>query len=427
MRRRITSAIVGVTACVLLLLGIPLAIAAHASILDSEVVKLHSDAASTLPEVAVPFDLRALARVAEEPDSPPPFAIYDADGRLRFGEGPVAGDRAVIGALAGITTSTTDGAIVVGTPITDSTEHIVGVLRMSASMATVDRRSRTAWGVMVGVALLALALGWLIGRRLARSMAAPLSELAAAAGRLADGGVVQLAQASGIAEIDTLAGALTTSSQRTSDALARERQFSADVSHQLRTPVTGLRLRLEAARADADPAVIDQALDDLGRLQTTIDHLVTYARDSVPVSTTSCLDLAIDRAAERWHHRVRAAGRLLLVATDEPGEVIASSASIDQVLDVLVDNALHHGRGVIELRVRRIAGGHALDVADEGEGIPPGQSEEIFRRGHGVGTGIGLALARSMIDAEGGRLLLSNLAPTTFSVILLRPPLSSGG
>ena len=97
----------------------------------------------------------------------------------------------------------------------------------------------------------------------------------------------------------------------------------------------------------------------------------------------------------------------------------ASATSIEQILDVLIDNALNHGCGTISVVSRRIGGGAAVDVADEGSSVDAGTDEELFRRGHGSDNGIGLALARSIADAEGGRLVVASRQPTTFSLVLL--------
>jgi signal transduction histidine kinase len=236
---------------------------------------------------------------------------------------------------------------------------------------------------------------------------------------------------SGIAEIDTLASALADSVQRVNDALARERRFSADVSHQLRTPLTGLRLRLEAAQEaqeaeEAEEArvadgsmTLDGALEDLRRIDQIVEHLLAFARDEMPPMSTVRLDVAAHEAVSRWTDRAESHGRRISVAAAEPVTAEGSSRSVAQILDVLIDNALQHGRGDIIVSERRLAGAAALDVVDGGTDLVATTSERIFRRGEGAGTGIGLALARSLAESDGGRLVLSHQNPTSFSLILL--------
>lgn len=422
MKRRITVAIVGVSALILVALGIPLAVAVHRSILDSEVVELQARAARTLAEIRVPIDVAQLKAVRGEGDAPPPFSVYDRSGTLLFGDGPRTADEVVVRALAGDQASTTSGQIVVATPINDDTrEFIVGALRLNESLSGSEHRSRLAWMVMAVTALAALGGGWLIATRVARRLSRPLTDLASAAARIGAAGMVTHIEPSGISEIDTLASALSDSATRVSEALARERRFSGDVSHQLRTPLTSLRLRLEAGRDEDPTGAIEGALDDLARVEQTVGHLLAFARDSMPATATVRLDESVRQAAARWAHRAVGHGRSLTVRTPDPVTAMGSATSVDQILDVLIDNALHHGRGAITVTERGITGGGAIEVADEGADIAPGDTERIFERGHGDHHGIGLALARSMAEAEGGRLVLASHQPTTFSLILLQP------
>ena len=414
-------AIMGVAAFILVVLGVPLALVVHQSILDNEVVRLQATAARTLVQIDVPLDRAEIRRLSTKGEVSPPYAVYDQLGRLLFGNGPSIPDASVLQALTGETTSKTAGEIVVATPIIDrGGEGVVGVLRLRKSLVAADHRALVAWTLMVGVGFAALGLAWIIARRLAHALSRPVVELASAAARLGDGGTFEATAQRGIAEIDTLRDAFADSSRRINESLSRERRFSADVSHQLRTPITGLRLRLESADS-GDSELIVAALEDLSRIEQTVDYLLALSRDAISTAPTIRLDLAVKRAVDRWDPRVASELRRLTAATNDPIVAVGSPACIEQVLDVLIDNALHHGGGEIAVSIRRLTGGAAIDVSDEGAGIPSDEEERIFDRGFGHHNGIGLALARSMAEAEGGRLLLVRRRPTVFSLILLSP------
>jgi len=139
----------------------------------------------------------------------------------------------------------------------------------------------------------------------------------------------------------------------------------------------------------------------------------------MPAASTVRLDEAARDAVHRWQDRFVSGGRVLALHAPIELSGRGTGASLHQVLDVLIDNALRHGQGSVTVATRSIEGGAVIDVADEGATITPTASAHIFHRGEGVGTGIGLALARSLVEADGGRLLLSHLAPTTFSLVLL--------
>jgi signal transduction histidine kinase len=270
----------------------------------------------------------------------------------------------------------------------------------------------------------AVAVAWLVGRRQARRLAHPLEELATAARRLGDGDFSVLTRRGGIAEIDAVGTALDSTAGRLDELLAKERAFSAEASHQLRTPLAGLRMRLEAALDGSDqhlrPAVI-ASLADADRLEATIDELLALARhrrgtQAGPVD----LGALLDELAPTWRERLALLDRHLDLSV-EPGVPAArtSAAALRQVLAVLVDNATTHGAGTVTVRVRSATDAVAIDVSDQGAGITEPESALFARRPRTEdGHGIGLALARRLAEAEDGRLQLSSRTPPVFTLLL---------
>jgi signal transduction histidine kinase len=267
----------------------------------------------------------------------------------------------------------------------------------------------------------------------ARQVARPLERLTANAQRLGDGDFTVRATHSGIAEADAADLALQTTAGRLGDLLERERAFTSDASHQLRTPLTGLLLGLESALARPDADLRDAAERALRRgvqLHQTIDDLLTLARDRQRNDAVLNLPELLDDIRDRWHGTFAARSRrLTLTAEPDLPPAAASGAAVRQILDVLMDNALVHGAGRTRVDIMDSGDGIAIQVSDEGSGIA-GDSEAIFQRSwttqHGQrGTdpashGIGLALARSLAQTDGARLVLTRAAPRPMFSLLLR-------
>ncbi|MEO7428408.1 MAG: HAMP domain-containing sensor histidine kinase, partial [Acidimicrobiales bacterium] len=224
---------------------------------------------------------------------------------------------------------------------------------------------------------------------------------------------------SGIREIDTVRATLTAASGHLNGLLARERAFSADLAHQLRTPVASLRLRLETEQVqrDHDHELIEGTLRDVDRLERTIEDLITLARDATPATEPRPLASLVGDAERRWEAPFADAGRALRVTLEpELPFVVARSEAVRQILDVLLDNAVVHGAGTATLTANRVGYGAVVAIADEG--TTPIDPVEIFERRTGSGSGIGLALARRLADAEGLRLLVDHVGPgVTFHLI----------
>ena len=424
MTGRITSAIVGVTAVVLLALGIPLAIATQRAVVSSEIVQLQATSAAALVEIAIPIDPVQLTALAVEPDAPPPFAVYDTQGLLVHGDGPPTADAPVRASLRRLRVVTAAGdRIIVATPIIDRTEQPRGVLRISQSRHEIDERTRAAWAVMAAAATAALGIAWLLARRMARQLSAPIEQLARRAHEPIDGVSREDLPRSGIAEIDQLADALHASSTRVAAALARERQFSADVSHQLRTPLAGIRLKLEAVTGTPGTGELARSvLADLGRVDATVIQLLALARDATPVSPATALRPLLEQAARRWHEPLAAMQRTIVARTDSNRLVMASANSVGQILDVLIDNAARHGHGTVAVTARHLPGGMAVDVVDDGTLRDSITDTQLFERRDGDGHGIGLSLARSLAEADDARLVLTSRHPTTFTLFLVCSP-----
>ncbi|WP_028937974.1 sensor histidine kinase [Pseudonocardia spinosispora] len=422
MRTRIVGLAVLASVLAIGLFGLPLAVAiARYAVLheESNLVRV-ADATA----VSVSTELHDGERPSGLPASVDntELAVYDGDGDLVAGRGP-ANDDLVEEALGGrIATGGGDDELAVAVAVTHETD-VIGAVRVASSRSGLYQQVMIAWLAMAALAIVAVAAVWLVARRQARRLATPLEDLAGTARRLGDGDFSVRAAPVGIAEIDSVGRAMGRTAARLDDMLARERAFSADASHQLRTPLAGLRLRLEAAlhQPDADPrAAITAGLTEADRLERTIDELLALARDTRHADGDPLdLPVLLDEIDRTWSPWLAERGRALRLVVDQQApESRASTATMRQIMAVLLDNAAKHGAGTVTVRVRDAAGVLAMDVSDEGPGVSIPESQLFTRRAeNAAGHGIGLALARGLAEAEGGRLTLSSSTPPTFTVL----------
>jgi signal transduction histidine kinase len=420
------AAIAGVTTVAVVLFAIPLAIAVQRLYRDDAVAVLERDAtrvAAAAPDdeaqdphpVRLPTGLRSRLTVG----------IYRTDGRLLTGVGPARSVPAAAAADGRLHQAVEDRALTVSAPI-PSDEGVTAAVRVSMPYDVITDRTERAWLLMTALALLVVMLAVALARYQAARLAGPLERLTRAAQALGDGDFTIRAKRSGVREADTAELALEATAHRLGTLLDRERAFSADVSHQLRTPLTGLLLGLESAleRPGADLiAAIRTAVTRGEHLQEIIDDLLSLARDTGPGRETIDVNALLDDVRTRWDGHFAAAGRVLRINAQQPlPEVRSLPSALRQILDVLVDNAATHGAGAVTIEAVDIGTGLAIDVGDEGAGVAEGL--DIFARrrtsgdGNGNGHGIGLAFAQSLAEAADGRLVLSRPAPPVFTLLL---------
>lgn len=404
MRRRILVATVTVAIAAIAVFGIPLGVVARGIVRQDALRRLDREADA----VSVAID-DAVER--HEAVDPTVVAGVIRPGRQVVVTDPV-GRRTVVGtALSGriltTTIQTASGTNVrIIAPARDTDQQVLGALAVVAGLAVAG----------IGVAI---ALANLVARRLAR----PLSELAATSTRLGSGDFSARAASYGIAEADEVGAALDTTARRLEELVEAERSFSSNASHQLRTPLTALRLHVEELAGADDPDVrreAELALLEADRLDATIADLLAFARRG-RAGPREQVDVAalLDSRSPTWSRTLGATQRRVVVSA-AGCRAVASSAALSQALDVLVENSARHGRGTTRVEAGQNKGFAQILVTDEGDGIPPGFESRIFERHTSFtgGTGVGLALARRLVEADGGRLELLQARPPTFRILL---------
>jgi signal transduction histidine kinase len=302
--------------------------------------------------------------------------------------------------------------------------RIVGAVRVTQSVDEVSQRVRRSILILVAIGGFALLIGLVIAWFLASSLSRPLRNLAGSARRVEEGDLAARAELTGPPEHREVAVAFNDMTERLERVLAAQREFVANASHQLRTPLTGLQLRLESARARAGSDVdrdLEAAEVEVERLARLLAALLTLARaggDPPPGRAVSFPDAA-ERAHDRWQaHAARNRQRLAL-AGDGSAVVEASDEDVAIVLDNLIENALKYAPASSTVTIDWGRDGDSeawLAVLDEGPGIEPGEERTLFERfsrgsagrGGPDGTGLGLAIVDTLARRWRGTAEIAN-------------------
>src|SRR3954468_24377872 len=300
-------------------------------------------------------------------------------------------------------------------------------VRVEEPRSAVTREVGRTLLIIALVALLAVVAAVLLAIRQANRLASPLTDLAETAERLGSGDPRPRHKRYGVPELDRVADVLDGSAERIARMLTAERRLAADASHQLRTPLTALSMRLEEITLTDDPDTVKEeanvALTQVERLTDVVERLLTNSRDPrAGNAVTFDLDEVIQQQLAEWRPAYRSAGRGIVSSGKRHLTAVGTPGAVAQVLAALIENSLMHGGGTVALRTRVTGNQAVVEVTDEGPGVPADLGARIFERtiSGRNSTGIGLAVARDLAEADGGRLEMLQAQPPGFGLFLSR-------
>ena len=444
LRSRVMVAFAYLLLLAVIALSVPLGIQVARRARDEVAVQLNTLAERVAVKAPRPLrqgdgDLEAL--VAQRPERGR-VIVVDRRGRLIADSNdarPLGTDYTrrseIVAALAGRPTrimrsyEATGLQYLVTVPIVDEGQ-VIGATRVSQPVAEVDRTVRQQLMYLAAGSFAVLFIVVLVSVAIARSLTRPLRRLGDVASRIGEGELGARAAESGQREVAEVAVALNTMSRRIEQTMQAQSDFVANASHQLRTPLTGLRLRLEALDA-AGVSGAGPALKETDRLARLVDDLLTLVRGGSEPETLETVDLwqAATEAVDRWRPQAATSGHTVaLEGTRHPRQAAASASDLAMVFDNLVENALKYTPAGTTITVKVHDAGDdlaLLSIADDGPGMSPEERERAFDRfyrgapGKAVtGTGLGLAIVRQVIERWGGTVDVKNGNGTCFEIRL---------
>ncbi|MXP23142.1 HAMP domain-containing protein [Gordonia sp. HNM0687] len=416
MRRRILNTMIAMCLAVGLLLGVPLSVIAWWWVSDN--------AHQTLDTRLKLISDQLIRQEGEAGSLPPGQLDVDAfrllipeNGRLTL-RYPVDGGA--------------DAMVVIGDPIDGATlgESLglgnAGSLLLQIPLDQVRDDQLVAVGIVLLVVASSIAAGTIVAAVTAGRIADPLIDLADRAAAMARGDFRSEWKSYGIGELDRVSRALGDANAEIALRLEREGEIVGDVSHQLRSRLTAIQLRLDELSLHPDASVVGEAeaaLEQVERLSRELDEMVAASRNDPAVPDDIDVEEMVTTLIGDFRASFEAAGRSISAGFD--GRATAVSARpgrLREALSVLVDNALQHGGGTCHIQVDDLPSGDMVrvSVSDQGDGVPDELVGHIFRRGFsaGRGNGVGLSLARALVEADGGRLDLTSRRPAVFSLVI---------
>jgi signal transduction histidine kinase len=361
----------------------------------------------------------AVTRYAEESDAR--VVVRDASGRVIVTSANGRdGDREAVHGL------------LVTVPVS-ANGRVFGTVGVTYPTSSTDRRIARDWFGLGIAAAVVLAAAALLGLLLSRSVSRPLRRVEHAAQRIGDGELdARAPESEGPDDVRRLARTLNETAAKLETLVRSQEDFVADASHQLRTPLTALRLRLENLERDVAPPgreALAAAMTETDRLSRLVSELLALARPQDQVDAAEAIDVTALAAARAEAWDALAAERELRIQTEgRPARARAGAGRVEQVLDNLLSNAVDASPpgSTIRLSSGRRNGWIELHVVDEGPGLSAEARARAFDRfwhaGAGEGSGLGLAIARKLVEVDEGEIALQ-AAPAggVDAVVRLRP------
>jgi signal transduction histidine kinase len=351
-------------------------------------------------------------------------AVFDQSGRQVYGTRPAASvtrAQLVAARMARLpSTYPADGSVLVVAPVRNDNETgTVGIVALQRPTTTVDHRVTVLWWLIGLVAAAGLLAAALVALALARWVRRPLGDLEQAARALGNGDLrTRAPEGTGPDEVRQLAGNFNVMAARLEALVHGHQATMADVSHQLRTPLSALRLRLELLAQDSDDVVADElagAQDEIARLSRLVNGLLAIARaeNTTAAPVIVAVDAVIATRTSAW--RPAADEQEIRLITDqlEPAQARIGDGQLEQILDNLLANALDAvgPGGSIRLSCTQTDGRTQITVVDDGPGMTMAQKRSAFRRfatSSSGGTGLGLAIVDRLVISAGGSAALAD-------------------
>ncbi len=462
MRNRFIAAIVAVTLLVLLVQDVPLAIYMHQNEENKITSTLQRDAlviaarSQTVLWQATPENTAALAKITSSyrKNGGPRVVIVntagtavlvsDDDQLKKIGQS-FASRPEIIAALKGQIVQGTrysetlkQSLLYVTVPVFNGNK-IIGAVRLTYPEKVVsDAVNNQVW-VLALIALTTIALAAIAGSIFARGVTRRLKDLENATDRIADGDLtVRADEASGAPELRNLARSFNTMTSRLEVLLSQQRGFASDASHQLRTPLTALRLRLERAQEliNSDPVGAAERLEaaqaETDRLSDIIEGLLTLSRTEATSAVIEDVDAARIAAQRVDHWQALADESEVMLRYEGPASAVVSAVptAVEQIVDNFIDNALSVSppRSLLLVRVSVDSLGTSLSVLDEGPGLSPEDCDRAFDRfwrasSETPGSGLGLSIVAQLAHASGARAELRPRTPKGLEArVIFSPP-----